>query len=325
MVLAINFDSRAATITAVNSGTWNSITSWSTARLPQCGDTIIIPHGIEIKVTENLDLDAGTEACPAVKISVSGKLSFSNGKKIKLAEGACVIVEKGGLLIPSPHSGGASEAIIIGNNKIWQASNGWLDGASGWGCSIILPVSPVEFTVKNDNNIFLLSWSIASEKDLAYYKLFVSDNGVDWELIHIRVGSGSDEGAQYTYNYIHRDLTRKLIYFKLSSTNTDGSSQVLSQNSGSFEFIIPDNEELIVLPNPIKQNKLTIVAFELDNDEEYEITAIDPFGQVVIQRMVNGNKGANTYVIESHKFKTGIYTIQVKNNEKVSSGKLIVM
>ena len=324
-VLSIRFNAHAAIITAIqNGGNWNSITSWFPCRLPQCGDTIIIPQDIEIKVTEDVDLNENTEACSAVRIFVTGKLRFTNGAKIRLAAGACITVEQGGMIIPSAKGGGASEAILIHHTKVWQASEGILHGVASMGCKIALPVSLLEFTVSNNNHVFNLDWTVASEQNLAYYELFVSGNGLDWELIHARTASGNQTVTRYTYEYQPGELSKDLTYFRLSSTNANGNSEVLAQKTASFEFSIPGNEELLVLPNPTQQNKLTMVAFELGNEQECEIMAIDHFGQIVLRNNVTGNKGANIHSIESNRLKTGLYIIQVRNSEKVRSVKLVI-
>ena len=326
-VFAINFDSNAAIITAISDGgTWNSSTSWDLGRAPQCGDTIIVPAGIDLRVTENVDLNASTAACSAVRISISGSLRFSNGIKIRLAPGACMTVESGGTLYPSAKGGGASEAIFIDNERVWQASDGPLYGPATMGCMVVLPVTLVNFNVSSDNSFFNLDWTVNDENKLAYYEIYVSQNGYSWELIHIRMAEGNGmEEIRYSYKYLSREIVSDYVYFKLSCTNFNGSKQILAFNTTPYEFKLDEGDQIVVLPNPTQASSLTLVAFELDKDQECEILAIDNFGQIVVQDKLKGNKGANTFVIENDKLKTGIYTIQVRDGDKTTSSKLIVL
>lgn len=325
-VFAMKLDLNAAIITAISSGgAWNTSTSWDLGRVPECGDTILIPSGIELKVTDNVDLNTGSVACDAVRLNVDGRLRFSAGKKIKLAPGACMNVGADGSVVPSAKGGGASESITIDLEKIWEASNGPLFGPFTMGCMVILPVTLVSFEVNNRANSFNLDWYVHSENELAYYELYVSRNGYDWELIHMQMARNSEEESHYAMTYQLKDITTDYIYFKLSSTNFNGSKQMLALSTTPYEFKVEDTDQLVLIPNPVEKNSLTIIAFELENDEEFEITAIDNFGKVVVQDKMNGNKGTNSFVIENDRLKAGIYTIQVKNAEKMTSSKLIVL
>ncbi|MGV3632685.1 MAG: T9SS type A sorting domain-containing protein [Bacteroidota bacterium] len=325
-VFAVNFDLNAAVITAIsNGGTWSATTSWDLGRAPACGDTIIVPLGIEIKVTDNVDLDASTDACGAVRISVAGRLRFSNGKKIRLAPGACMNVENGGIIQPSAKGGGASENISIDGTRVWEASEGPLNGPFTMGCLVVLPVTLVAFEVSNEASSFNVDWYVNSENELAYYEVYVSKNGYNWELIHMQMARNTNEESHYGVRYQLQDIATDYVYFKLTSTNFNGSKQMLAMSTTPYEFKPEDTDQLVLIPNPVQTNSLTIIAFELENDEEYEVTAIDNFGKVVVQNKMNGNKGANTFVIENDRLKAGIYTIQVKNAEKMTSSKLIVL
>ncbi len=325
-MFATSFNSNAAVITAIsNGGTWNSSTSWDLGRTPECGDTIIVPMGIEIKVTENVELDAGTIACSAVRISVAGRLRFSNGKKIRLAAGACMNVENGGSINPSGKGGGASENISIDGTRVWEAGDGPLSGPFTMGCLVVLPVSLLSFEVSNQANNFNIDWYVSSEDELAYYEVFVSKDGYKWELIHIQMALNSSEESHYGLRYQMMDVASGYIYFKLSSTNFNGSKQMLAMSTTPYEFSLEDMNELVLIPNPVQTNSLTIIAFELENTQEYEITAIDNFGKVVLESRATGSKGSNTYVIENDRLKAGIYTIQLKNADKMTSSKLIVL
>jgi hypothetical protein len=326
-MFAMNSNLNAAIITAIsNGGTWSAATSWNLARAPICGDTIIVPSGIEIKVTDNVELDGASAACAAVRITIIGSLRFSNGKKIRLASGACMNVESGGSINPSGKGGGASENISIDGDRVWEAGEGPLTGPYTMGCLVVLPVSLVSFEVSNDvANNFNVDWYVNSENELAYYEVSVSKNGYDWELIHMQMARNTDEETHYALRYQLMDVTTDYIYFKLSSTNFNGVRQMLAMSTTPYEFKLEDTDQLVMIPNPVQTNSLTIIAFELENAQEYEITAVDNFGKVVVQDKMSGNKGANTFVIENDRLKAGIYTIQLKNAERMTSSKLIVL
>ena len=80
----------AATTTATGSGDWDAAGTWDNGA-PGCFDTIIIPVGITVTVTDQENL----EACPVTDVWVQGELHFQSGKKIEFPCGSAVYMDPG--------------------------------------------------------------------------------------------------------------------------------------------------------------------------------------------------------------------------------------
>src|SRR5689334_18645591 len=93
--ILIFYSSFAGSIQAIqNNGDWTSNSSWDQNRNPTNGDTIIIPSGITIVISTNLNFPANT-----MRIIVYGTLKFSGGgAKLTISNLSSVVVEPGGLL-----------------------------------------------------------------------------------------------------------------------------------------------------------------------------------------------------------------------------------
>src|SRR5688572_5208039 len=111
--------SYAATITAVASGTWNTAATWDLGRVPAAGDVIVIPAGITVTVTNNVNFNAA-----ATMIDIYGNLVLSGGR-MSLGTGSVVTVHTGGTL---SGSGCNCETISINGVQKYNGTQPLLNG-----------------------------------------------------------------------------------------------------------------------------------------------------------------------------------------------------
>lgn len=317
-VLSINLNCKAAIITAITDGAaWNNITAWDLGRIPSCGDTIIVPTGIDLRITTNVDLDNGDPSCSAVRISIGGSIAFSNGKKIRLAAGACMTVENGGRVRQSFNGGGSSESISIDGTIVWKAADGNLVGPASMGCPVVLPVTLISFMIKQDPQSYSLFWNVAEEKNLAFYEIFISQNGYDWESIHTQTGMGNTTIEQkYDFRYVSPLNPNENSYFKLQSTDFDGKVNVLAIETSTLNLAEIFNEnELTVYPNPCLTQGILNLAFQANTKNDIMVEITDLKGQIIFQKFDSCQKGQNLILIETTDFQKGNYILKVKSEE----------
>src|ERR1043165_20730 len=90
IVLLTSIAAFAGTITATTNSLWENTGTWNLNRIPQTGDSIIIPAGITVMLDQNIDLGN-------IVIIVAGTLELNNGK-IKAGAASRVIVQSAGLI-----------------------------------------------------------------------------------------------------------------------------------------------------------------------------------------------------------------------------------
>jgi len=327
-MFSINFDCKGAIITAITDGaSWSNVTAWDLGRAPSCGDTIIVPAGIDLRITTTVDLDNGDPLCGAVRISISGSIAFSNGRKMRLATGACMSVENGGRVRQSFTGGGSSESITIGGEEVWKAGDGNLVGSATMGCPVVLPVTLVSFVINQDLESYSILWKVAQEKDLAFYQLFVSENGYNWESINTQTGAGTTTTEQnYQYRYIRNANENVQLYFKLQSTDLNGKVNVLAIETVKIDLSkILNENEITIYPNPSVSNNIVNVAFETITSDEIVIEIVDFTGKVILQKFESVEKGQNSILLETKDLIKGNYLVNVKSNQFNLNKKLTVI
>jgi hypothetical protein len=87
-----------------------------------------------------------------------------------------------------------------------------------------LPIELAEFKVTIVNGNPQLFWKTVSEKNNQYFSIGRSTNGIDFETIATVNGAGSSL-IEKTYSYTDYDLLSGPIYYQLSQTDYDGTTE----------------------------------------------------------------------------------------------------
>lgn len=306
----VSFYSKATIVTATTSGNWDSAFTWDIG-VPKCGDTVIIPAGVIVTVTVNVDLDTGDPLCPLFQMTISGDLRFAHGKKMHLALGSCVGVESGGRVGASSKGGGASESIYIGPDRVWQASGGALNGVATLGCAIMLPVELIDFSILIKNQGVELNFTSASERDLDYYVIESSRDGSFWQEVQtLKAAENSIELRNYSYT--DKNPFNGLSYYRLKSVNMDGS-----QNN--LEIISCEYYSSKFLMYPIPVNKLMFL--EGDNLEQSSVSIFNSLGELIeVELSLVGDK----YSFNFEQIKNGVYFLTIQNVNIKRTERIIV-
>lgn len=324
-VISVNTNVKAAIITAVASGNWDVPAVWDSGVVPACGDTIMVPAFIVVRIANNVDLnDAMDPLCPLVRLNVSGQILFNQGKKIRLAQGACVTVEFGGQLIPSPKGGGASEALRIGNVNWWQSSHGILNGYASLGCQIALPVTLSSFTIQEQGSAALISWSMDSEDEVEMYILEKSVDGQLWIELAV-VNSRPTQSGPQNYSFLDEETHfSDVTYYRISAEMETGAIKVLQTEAWTPNFKAATSQ-LRIAPNPVNDESYISLVFDLDDAREVQFTIVNDLGQVIKQETVSLTNN-NKITIDRAGLNTGHYLVSVSSENNIQlNSKLVIL
>jgi hypothetical protein len=325
-VFSINFDYKAAIISAVvNNGAWNSPASWSSGLAPQCGDTIEIPVGFIINVTDHVDLDdPANPLCGLLRINIAGSLRFSNGKKINLASGSCLNIEDGGRILPSKSGGGASERISIDGVEWWRAGDGALNGPSQMGCIVPLPISNANLYFIENEGKLLIKWELSSLDNILALSIENSNDGVFFLEIYKNenlFAHSNDFSCEF-------DLSRFSKYssnhFKLFAYDIQGFKREIA--SILYEFKTEDLlNKLHIYPNPAIANS----EIHLNTNEKFSniiyVDIINAQGALIQKFEFNNLFQQNKFSLQPSNLEKGSYFIHLTDEQIILTSRFNVM
>lgn len=313
MLVVVSSKALAVVITADQNGNWNAPGTWDLNRVPQCGDTIVIPAAFSVHVAANVNLDAG--GCAPVTIIVSGRITFANGRKIRLNAGGCMQIQLNGQLVPSGVGGGSSEVVEINSVDWWKAADGTLTGATGGtflGCGMALPVELVAYSISYINEQAHLEFETASERDVTSFSIEISRDGAYWqELETVQPKGTSSTGS--TYTVIDKSPFMGTSYYRLSQKTINGNTVVLQIISGEFNTL-----KYLLYPVPV--NKLLFV--EGDHLESASMQIISSLGEVV---PVEGTLIGDKMQYDCSELKSGVYFLTIESNQQKKTERIVVV
>ncbi|MES2589083.1 MAG: T9SS type A sorting domain-containing protein [Bacteroidota bacterium] len=309
-----SFKTNAAIITAItNNGAWNSPDTWDRGSIPQCGDTIEIPVGLGITITQTVDLDDPTDPlCGKIQLNIAGTLKFSNGKKLNLGVGSCVNILAGGLIAPSKNGGGASERIMVGGVEEWRAGDGMLNGVAQLGCAVILPIELIDFSFQNIDDQVLIQWTTASERDNDYFYIEHSKDGYYWQEVGIIKGSGTSS-SELNYQFIDKSPFFGKSYYRLSQYDINGISTVLGTQSNELV-----STKYLLYPIPVNKSMF----LEGNNLANSIVTVLNSVGEIIeVEQSFVGDKIS----FDFSEIKNGAYFVSIQNDNTKKTERIIVV
>jgi hypothetical protein len=173
-----------------NSGPWESVSTWNfngVNRLPNCGDSLIIPNALTVTVNSNIDL---SNCGQPIYISLGGKLDFNLGYSMKLSCFSTIEVFSGAQ-IKRTGVGHDNTFIDICNTILYRGSTGNFNGYANLTAGSFLPVSLLSFTADAETEGVNIVWTTASENNNDYYTIERSVDGVKFISLTNVHGSGT--------------------------------------------------------------------------------------------------------------------------------------
>lgn len=227
---------------AAASGRWEQAATWTGGVLPGCGDSIVIGSGKTVEISTVLDFAACSQA---MKLNITGVLTFQTGKKLKLPCSSFIKINSGGS-ITGGGGEGSSNLIDICNTTVWTTSMGNLSGPYTLQLNP-LPAQLVDFSATNEGSIIVLNWVTSSELNNDYFTVEKSRNGVDFEELGQFDGAGTSTNinSYKVYDIIPFEGTQ---FYRLRQTDFDGKNST----SRTIGIKWSKGVECNIYPNPTK-------------------------------------------------------------------------
>lgn len=237
-------------------------------------------------VLNYIGLDAGADIV----------IAFDNGQT-----GFAVSSSSGTFLTPT-------HVAITGNNIYFNTT------AVTWFFNDIqLPIELVNFTVRKKGRSALLQWATATEINNDYFTIERSSDGLNFEKIESISGAGSSVEKTDYQTYDHQP-DNGINYYRLKQTDFDGTST--SSRVVSLRF--DDNNEMKVLPNPAKDNDITLSYSATKNGEVF-VEIIDMSGRIMSNQVYPASRGDNQFNIDISNYKNGVYILRTHQEATVET------
>ena len=226
-LLIISGNASATIIIAkFNKGNWLCPLSWDQQRVPQCGDTILIPENIKLKATEMIDFVKMQYLCEAIKVFVSGTLSLEKKALLNLPEGSEVIIDKLGKVTFESNK---TNALKIDYQVLYLNTLQNIEGPTSINKKNAESIQLEKMEVVNYKETFLINWDVSKLNDFAYYELFKRDKHNNWVSIFKQKSFGNSEFSEQYKCIIKHEKYKEALHFKLNVVDLNGNVQTLNE------------------------------------------------------------------------------------------------
>jgi hypothetical protein len=185
----------------------------------------------------------------------------------------------------------------------------------------VLPVELTSFLANCVSNEAHLTWNVASELNNNYYTLERSLNGVDFESITQVSGAGTVNFNSF-YSFIDDRPYLGDSYYRLSQTDFDGSTEILStvpfSNNCSDKVVVVE-----LIPNPV--NHTTSIYISLTQNLEANLAIYDKTGRLIMDvlKQKSLTKGSIEIKLDLEFISSGMYYLAGNVGSEIISTKII--
>ena len=188
-----------------------------------------------------------------------------------------------------------------------------------------LPIELINFNAQCDNNIITLSWSTASEINNDYFTVEKSFDAQNFKIFTTVTGAGYSNSI-LNYSVVDNSFENKEhrnIYYRLKQTDFDGRftySDIIKVSCS------PTSNESLNIHNLLVDNTNKRIKFSINTNSESKIKVrlIDVYGRVLFIINKKLYSGINTISFNNSSLTSGIYFLEVNNNEHVVTKKIVL-
>ena len=173
----------------------------------------------------------------------------------------------------------------------------------------LLPIELGDFSVEDNDDDAIISWTTLSESNNDYFALEYSLNGTDFDQLATINGAGnSTETLQYQYTHENvSSLQTTQVYYRLVQIDFDGDRKA----SDIIILNLQQSHDVKIYPVPAKRGQLVTVT----GKELQSYTLYNSWGQVVQARDYSSNQTA--IAIQTGNLSPGVYLLQTNDGKVV--------
>lgn len=185
-----------------------------------------------------------------------------------------------------------------------------------------LPVSFLGIDARQKGTGVNVEWSTSTEFNNKYFMVERSNDGGHTWFSAARVNSQGNSNTRHDYSGFDAKPQVGLNYYRVRQVDFDGTSKF---SSTVVVKVSIDKTSGSVLANPFRSN--ITVDFLSTRSQVLHARVFDNMGKVVINQQLNLSGGSNRKVIPASQLQTGMYIIQVLDDEGnvIVKNKLIKM
>lgn len=173
--------------------------------------------GVVVAQSSTIDVNVGTCGLyPVLGTYTTSTASLAAG--CANADGTVKMILTGGSFNIGGNSNRADEIITFTVN---------MSGTCGPSCSGVLPISLKDFYGEVLENEVLLKWFVSTEKNVAYYLIEKSNDGINFKPLNT-VYAQTNSSGEINLSYFNYDYSpeKGINYYRLINVDKDGSSTI---------------------------------------------------------------------------------------------------
>lgn len=260
--------------------------------------------GTTVAESSTIVVNVGTcGAYPVLGTYTTAVASLSPG--CNNADGTIQMILTGGTFTIGGTSNRADEIITFTVN---------MSGTCGPLCSAVLPIELLSFYGESSSRQINLSWKVAMEKNVNYYLIEKSLDGLSWETISKTPASNKTYATNLNYKSTDHYPVIGVNYYRLTNIDNDNSQGISSVIAVDHQY---DSNSFW-----IEQNDEEIVIHFQDTGKNENFVLMDNAGKAVWTGLKNS--GVSQLIISKSQIARGMFILSSQSGNKLSYSKLII-
>lgn len=191
----------------------------------------------------------------------------------------------------------------------------------------ILPVTLIDFSVREEADRVVLKWVTAEELNSEYFTVERSFDGMRYEAITRMEAAGTTTETTF-YQYEDMEVFRgRTVYYRLKQVDFDGS--LFCSSVKVINLSAPPKQPIAISPNPIPSNDCLNIKLGSLEDRVYDnlrLVIYNILGEVVASKIeANPIAAGEDTFIDFPNVTPGTYFLSIFNNqEKIADQKVLV-
>jgi len=298
-------------------GNWSIASNWNLNRIPQDGDSIVIPFGDVATLDKNQNLNDDY-------VKVAGVLTIA--KKLRLTGASIVEVTATGTIEAGANNRNTEIIEINGVNKYDQRSSLLIAGPAfandnsgvapnGFSGRLLLPVVYASFYANKNNNNVVLTWSTSQETGNREFEVQRSNDGANWTIIGVVKGAGNSSLTEQ-YSFTDKGLTSAVGYYRIRQVD----------DNGNYTYSVIKTVHLDVTAPVTKiyaGNKTLNVEFNQEIKNPVVIRLVNLNGQVISEQKVQ--KAAYRLTMNMNNCQSGVYVVNVSDGQSINESVKVIL
>ena len=187
-----------------------------------------------------------------------------------------------------------------------------------------LPVELLSFTATEEEGKVILNWATATELNNDFFEIQRSETGEDWGVIGNVDGNGTINET-INYNFTDDRPFYGTSYYRLRQVDFDGQFEYSPVQSATIE-LHGQRMEVSIYPNPTNQHNINIRMVSPNKRNRVKLRLTDLSGKLYLDETIDAEKFVQDQkIILDHNITSGIYILEVKQDQTTSKHKIIIL